>query len=178
MTVSIFRRFRQHHAHLNQKLSLCQEVSSIFNKFTSSYSKGICYVHQSFRFLCPNSSKQIELAKSEPAGLAGCKLRDYPVDGRWTLTTPADFRCHGRTRVGPKLIQLWFASFLQILPCNKNSQRTFFFKGHFFFGGDSPQSVEYFKTFFFFKLVIFDDFCVSQVSQVWALRIGIGGKNA
>ena len=135
MTVSIFLgRFRQHHAHLNQKLSLCQEVSSIFNKFTSSYSKGICYVHQSFRFLCPNSSKQIELAKSEPPGLAGCKLRDYPVDGRWTLTTPADFRCHGRTwRVGPKLIQLCFVS--SNSQCKKNSQLGLFFSKDIFFGG-------------------------------------------
>ena len=62
------------------------------------------YVHRSFRCLCPNKLHRTSWWNLCRRGLAGCKLRDYPVDGRWTLTTRADFRCHGRTwQVGPKV---------------------------------------------------------------------------
>lgn len=102
-------------------------------------------------------------------GLAGCKLRDYPVDGRWTLTTPADFRCHGRTwQVGPKVeSRFGLLRFFEILCKNKSDSFFFSFKGLFWniFFVIPPQSVNISKPLFSYWWFLMT-FCVSRVSQV------------
>ena len=111
------------------------------------------YVHRSFRCLCPNKLHRTSWWNLCRRGLAGCKLRDYPVDGRWTLTTRADFRCHGRTwQVGPKVeSRFGLLRFFEI-PCLKKMILSFFLSKNFFetsFLWISPTISENLKAIFF-----------------------------
>ena len=143
-------------------------VSIFLGRFRQT-NHALFYVHRSFRCLCPNKLHRTSWWNLCRRGLAGCKLRDYPVDGRWTLTTPADFRCHGRTwQVGPKVeSRFGLLRFFEI-PCKKNRILSFFLSKDFFetsFLWICPTISENLKAIVFL-LVIFDDFlCLPSLSN-------------